>query len=232
MEEHAHANLPDAEADDVTLKNNKETGAYGSNLAVQVLPLTSDPRYVEVDLRYGIECGDDNLLLVFKAGRDTPGTQWTEVLRWGAPHYSTVADAYGDFMLLTPLTGFAKQRNWRFVVVHGQPGCIATPSSSTPPEAGPSRFDLDLLEPSTDPAQPRIVWHLEQPYTRGQAPRLATTEDTLSLEFRATETTDTAKHVSASPVAGYRYRIDAENHVRSLTAATPTPEPAQTHSPQ
>ncbi len=229
-----HANLPDAEESDV-ITNHKETGAYGSNLTVQVFPLFNAPRYFEVDLRYTIECGDDNLLLVFKAERNAAGAKWTEVLRWGAPHYTTVADAYGDFILLTPLTGFAVQRNWRFAVAHGQPGCAATASNNASPNAGPnataSRFDLDLLEPSIDPAQSHIVWHLEQPYTRGQVPRLATTENTLSLEFRPPDDDPAqAKHASAAPAASYRYRIDADNHVRALTA--PTPEPASTHLPQ
>ena len=210
------ANLSEATQSTVVTRNRKDLGAYGSELAVQVFPLFSSPRYVEVNFRYGVECGDDNLLLVF--ADDAPKTSagasaWREVLTWGAPRYSTVGDAFGDFVLLTPLSGYAGARNWRFVVAHGQPGCGGVDS--------PSHFDVDLLQPSADPAQPRVLWHLERPYIRSEVPRLSTTEDTLDFQITAPgEGANTRPHTEA-----YRFRVTLDNRVQQLKAP---PDPAGT----
>ncbi len=218
-----HANLDGAAETTILTKGKKDLGAYGSDLAVQVLPLYNSPRYLEVNFRYGIECGDDNLLLVFQAG-DPGSAPWHEVLRWGAPKYSTVADAYGDFVLLTPLSGFPGQRNWRFVVAHGQPGCDAK---------GASHFDLDLLQPTADPSAPQVVWHLEHPYARTEVPRLTTTEDTLTFQVSTPEDPK-ARNGSSSLANIYRFHVSKDNQVEPLIAAQandPT-RPASTNSPQ
>ncbi len=269
-----HANSGGTEDGGVVTKDGKNVGSYGADLTVQVVSLFNTPPYVAVDFRYSLECGDDHLLLVFKAdrsgsqpapnvsaeassdpqlkapSRSSATASWTEVLRWGAPHYTTVGDAYGDFMLLAPLSDLSsssdlvKPRRERFAVVHGEPRCPAVPSDdaspSAPSAADAGRFGLDVLEVSADAAQPHVVWHLEQPYTRGQVPRLATTEDTLSLDFRNPDASRTvnagtgAKPAPASPAASYRYRIDADNRVHALSAAasTPSSEPATGRSPQ
>lgn len=230
-----HANLSQASESVLVTRNKKDLGAYGSDLAVQVFPLFSSPRYYEVDFRYGVECGDDNLLLIYAAdsGATPAGTAaWHPVLRWGAPSYTTVGDAYGDFVLMTPLSGFPGQRNWRFVVAHGQPGCGAA--------NGPSRFDLDLLQPTADPGAPQVVWHLEHPYRRSETPRLATTEDTLTFELNPPEgTTKSAKATPAAQPEIFRFRVGKDNQVQPLTAAettatTPTAanQPPSTSSPR
>ncbi|MGI4827006.1 MAG: hypothetical protein ACRYFU_02280 [Janthinobacterium lividum] len=227
-----HANLAQASETVLVTRNKKDLGAYGSDLAVQVFPLFSSPRYYEVNFRYGVECGDDNLLLIYAAnsgaadsgvagpatsvsGTTTAGTTaWHPVLRWGAPSYTTVGDAYGDFVLLTPLSGFPGQRNWRFVVAHGQPGCAAA--------AGPSHFDLDLLEPTADPAQPQVVWHLEHPYRRSDVPRLSTTEDTLTFEVSAPEKTGKSGGTAngkPNPATVYRFHVGKDNKVDPLVHA-------------
>ena len=208
-----HANLSDASETALVTRGGKDLGAYGSDLAVQVFPLSNSPRYVEVNFRYGIECGDDNLLLVFEAGpvagsvATTVG--WHEVMRWGAPNYTRVGDAYGDFVLLTPLSGFPGQRNWRFVVAHGQPSCG--------PASSPSHFDLDVLEPGAEPAQPQIIFHLRHEYVRSQVPRLASTEDTMTFELDPPEmTARTAKTPARADV--YRFHIGKDNQVLPLTS--------------
>ncbi len=226
-----HANLATGNETIIETRGKKDFGVYGSDLAVQVFPLFNSPRYVEVNFRYGIECGDDNLLLVFKAASpndahsSTTGA-WQEVLRWGAPGYTNVGNAFGDFIMMTPLSGFPGERNWRFVVAHGQPGCGASNS--------PSRFDLDVLEPGTDPAQPYVVWHLEHPYVRSELPRLSTTEDTLTFELRPPEkATKTAKAPAGTDT--FRYRIGKDNQVEPLSAAVPSAAPqtqASTSSPR
>jgi hypothetical protein len=158
-------------------KDGKDLGAYGSELAVQVFELFGTPRLFEVDFRYGIECGDDNLLLVYEAASDAAPDGWHRQLRWDAATYNSVGDALGDFVLLTPLSGDPQHPTWRYLVAHGHPGCGATPR--------PSHFDLDLLTPTINAGKPQLAWHFEHPYTQGAViPRLATTEDT--IEFRLT----------------------------------------------
>lgn len=249
-----HANLS-AESETVLVtRAGKDLGAYGSDLDVQVLPLSSapsspsSPRYLEIDLRYGVECGDDNLLLVYKqagganqagggggqaggakqADGKHAGDVWQPVLRWDAPSYGNVSGAFGDFLLLTPLPGAPEKPNWRVVVAHGQPGCSAGDSRS--------RFDLDLLQPGTDPAHPQVVWHLDRPYRRTDTPRLGTTEQTLTFQLLPQATAQTrsgsqgSKPQPATPAARiYRYRVSSDNQVEpidspdSTIGATPGP---------
>ncbi len=222
-----HANLSASSETVLVTKAGKDLGAYGSDLDVQVLPLSTGPRYLEIDFRYGVECGDDNLLLVFKGAEKEDGAAgagWLPVLRWGAGSYRNVGDAFGDFVLLTPLTGLPGQRNWRVVVGHGQPGCSA--GTTGDPR---SRFDLDLLQPTADPAHPQVAWHLEKPYRRTDTPRLATTEETLTFEL-VPPPPEKGKAAAATPSAPfpehiYRYRISSDNQVQAIEAA-PAP-PAQ-----
>ena len=96
---------------------------------------------------------------------------FTSACAGSAAGYRTVADALGDFVLLTPLTGSGDIPDWRFVVAHGHPACG--------PGSRPSRFDLDLLRPTDDPTHPAVDWHFEHAYRqdRSVVPRLITTED-------------------------------------------------------
>lgn len=236
-----HANLSSPADVVVETRGKKELGAFGSDLAVQVFPLSGSPKYYEVDFRYGIQCGDDNLLFIFAADPASDGpdsAHWKQILRWDAPSYTTAADAFGDFVLLTPLSGFPGQRNWRFAVAHGHPGCGAA--------NGSSRFDLDVLEPnlgpgsgsnpgpnptsspgqSADLTHPQVVWHLDHSYARNQVPRLSTTEDTLTFELSPPETKAQTPAVSAHTDV-YRYRIRHDNRVEPLTASeVPPPAPS------
>ena len=129
--------------------------------------------------------------------------------------------------MMTPLSGSPGQRNWRFVVAHGQPSCGATD--------GPSHFDLDILQPTAEPASPHVLWHLERPYLRNQVPRLSTTEDTLTFELAPPQrSVKTAK----APVETdtYRYRVGPNNQVEAIAAPNVAPAPQapapSTNSPQ
>ncbi len=215
-----HANLTDESETVLVTPAGKDLGAYGSDLAVQVFPLATSPRYLEINFRFGIECGDDNLLLVFKQ----ESSSWKELFRWGAPAYAKVSGALGDFILLTPLTGLAPDTNWRAVVAHGQPGC-GTGNA-------PSHFDLDLLQPTADPAHPTVAWHLERPYHRGDTPRLATTEDSLTFELIAPAPAPGLRKPGAPtstlahPTQIYRFRISSDNRATTLSAVPETASPS------
>ena len=228
---HAHTSPV---ASTIETRGNKDLGTYGADLSVQVFPLGGSPRYYEVDFRYGIECGDDNLLLVFASGGDSESgddkphdpAPWHQLLRWDAPRYNTVGDAFGDFILMTPLSGLPGQRNWRFVVAHGEPSCGSADA--------PSHFDLDLLEPALDSPRPDRVWHLNGGYLRSDNPQLSTTEDTLSFQLsppkgRKQPGRNTTLH----------FHVTRDNLVQPLTGsdvptATPTAadQTLNTRSPQ
>lgn len=233
LTEALHTHPPGAEST-IETHGNKDIGTYGAELEVQVFPLYGSPRYYEVDFRYGVECGDDNLLMIFGADKPRDPSPWHQVLRWDAPRYTTVGDAFGDFTMMTPLSGFPGQRNWRFVVARGKPGCG--------PVNGTSEFTLDVLEPTADPAHPTVVWHLQHPYVRSQEPRLSTTEDTLTFELSApsqSSAKSTKAKVPSHPDT-FRFHISKDNHVEALPATDTTtvapdalsPAAANTHSPQ
>ncbi len=222
-----HANLTPAAESSAITRNKQDIGAYGSDLSVEIFQLTNTPKFFEVDFRYGIECGDDNLLLIYEAvpGNTHPG--WQQRLRWDAPTYKTVADALGDFVMLTPLTGDFRHPDWRFIIAHGQPGCSPAPR--------PTQFDLDLLAPSTDPAKPTLAWHFEHPYTQTQAtlPRLATTDDGIDFRIQSGDPDPTSAHRSSktSTPTGeevYRFRLTGNGLVEPLPPGAPEEAPAGT----
>ena len=205
-----HANLGPA-TESITVSGKQDIGAYGSDLAVQVFQLTDSPKFFEVDFRYGIECGDDNLLLVYQAAPEQSHRGWHQILRWDVPTYSTVDGAFGDFVVLTPLTGDFRRPNWHFLVAHGRPGCASPPR--------PARFDLDLLTPAADPARPTHAWHFDHPYTQTDTthPRLATTDDT--VDFRLQSNAPKTEEI-------YRFRLTGNGQMEPLPADAPEESPA------
>ena len=222
-----HANLTAATETPFETRGNQDVGAFGSDLAVQVLQLFGKPRLFEVDFRYGVECGDDNLLLIFEAPDDASDSRWHERLRWDAPRYNTVGDAFGDFVLLTPLTGNYQHPTWRYLVAHGQPGCGETPR--------PSRFLLDLLNPTADPARPSVDWHLSGAYSEGNTvPRLATTEDTIDFRLLPAPQAATSPNPKPTPSGAlpappapaeriYRFHLDSAGNLVPDLAPSPGP---------
>ncbi|HLI76074.1 MAG TPA: hypothetical protein VKV02_03945, partial [Acidobacteriaceae bacterium] len=217
-----HANVASAaEQAVVDVKARRDIGAYGSDLAVQVFQLFGKPKFYEVDFRYGIECGDDNLLLVYEAAGDTDGA-WRKRLRWDAPTYRTVGDAIGDFVMLTPLTGNDQHPSWRFVVAHGQPACGKLPR--------PSQFDLDLLSPASDGSRPTVDWHFEHAYTNGTntVPRLATTEDTIDVQLTSAPEIPGKKPAKPPTVESYRFHLTADGRIEPSPASAESEGPAGT----
>lgn len=219
LAESLHANLPAGSASS-GISNGKDVGTYGTDLAVQVFQLFSRPKFFEVSFRYGIECGDDNLLLVFEAG----STAWQQRLRWDAPGYKTVDDAFGDFTMLTPVTGSYKTPVWRFVVAHGHPACADGPH--------PSHFDVDLLTPGEDGARPAPGWHFAGEYRYGAVvPRLATTEDTIEIRFVPASPDGGKTPTTSAQDQVFRFHLDAKGQVQPATnAAAGTPHSPTTSS--
>lgn len=219
-----HANRTDAAETTIETKDKKDIGAYGSDLAVQVFQLSATPKFFEVNFRYGIECGDDNLILLYQAAEKNTQPAWQQILRWDTPAYNTVADAFGDFIILTPITGDFHKPTWRFVVAHGHPGCERTPRTTA--------FSLDLLQPSGDPAKPTLAWHYDHPYTLlpTTVPRLATTEDTVDFRIQSGDPAKVrAKENSPKGEETYRFRLTSNGQLEPLPSntapagAAPTP---------
>lgn len=216
-----HANLAPATETTALTKDKQDIGAYGSDLSVQIFQLTNAPKFFEVDFRYGIECGDDNLILLYQSGGGNPPAGWHRVLRWDAPTYRTVADALGDFVMLTPLTGDFRHPTWRFLVAHGHPSCARMPR--------PSHFDLDLLTPSADPGKPALAWHFEHPYTLTPTtlPRLATTDDTVDFRIQSPDPQAVrAKTKSPKGEEIFRFRLTGNGGLEPLPADAPEEPPA------
>lgn len=202
-----------ANADEMTtpigISNKRDIGSYGADLSLQILPLYNTPQLFKVTFRYGIECGDDNLVLLFLNRGKSAAPAWSEQLRLQAPHEARVGDAFGDFLLVTPITGNAESPSWHYVVAHGRPGCGEVPR--------PSMFDLSLLTPTDDPAKPSVDWHFEHPYTAGTSTaRLATTEDTIDFQLLPVAPDGKPAAATSPAVEHFRFRRTAEGAVQPL----------------
>jgi hypothetical protein len=121
-----------------------------------------------IEVRFGIECGVDTVMLMYEP--DSEG--WHQALRWQSAEYSEVSGAFGDFFQYAVIPG-KDSSPWRIAVAHGHPWCTSRWSG----------FDLDLLEPATNPASPRVVWHKSAGYVRESGPRMTAKEDGFELRL-------------------------------------------------
>lgn len=105
---------------------------YGANLGVHIEEAKGFPDSIFVVLTFGIECGDDNLLLLFTKD----GDHWKERLHWYADKYTAPSDAFGDFFLYAVAPG--PEGKPAIAVAHGTPWCTSRMSG----------FKVDLIKPS------------------------------------------------------------------------------------
>lgn len=146
---------------------------YGDDLKVAVSTPTNAAELRIIQMSFGIQCGEDTMLLIYTA---SPGG-WQEALRWRSPDYKEVNDAFGDFFLTAILPG-SSGGGWRAVAAHGKPWCTSRFSG----------FSIDVLAPSAKPDQPRVVWHTDRGYSRGDfVPRLRGTGSTFELRLHDDE---------------------------------------------
>lgn len=126
-----------------------DASAYGGDLVVNVQRTTTSPAMLLVQWGFGIECGDDNLLLayVFRDG------SWQPLMRWQSKDYDTISGAYGDSFTYTALPGPTP----RLAVFHGTPWCTSRWSG----------FGLDVLEPGKSVDAPHVLFHHGDGYVRG-----------------------------------------------------------------
>lgn len=170
---------------------------YGSNLKIEMDAHANAPTLRAVEVSYGNECSDDTMLLLYE-----PQSQgWKPVLRWQSGDYKEVSGAFGDLYQFAVLPGSGD--GLRVVVAHGTPWCTSRFSG----------FSLDLLAPTarTDHA-PRVIWHLNRGYSRGDFPaRLRTTAD--GFEFRVNAPATDANAYERTVI--YRYRV-VNDHVTRI----------------
>jgi hypothetical protein len=191
-----HANLPeppDQPISDADIEK-PEADVFGSGLKVRVSRASTSPLLLNVTFSFGVACGDDNILLLFEA----EDAHWKEVLHWQAEPLHDVGHAFGDFFLSSILAGETPE-TWRVIVAHGKPWCTSRFSG----------FNIDVLEPTANAAQPRVVWHTDRGYSRGDfEPTLKASGNI--FEFRIND--DAMMFDSGTAFERrviYRYRVNA-----------------------
>ncbi len=127
---------------------------YGDEITVKVTRPTNPPKLLVVDLGFGIECGDDHVLLTYEY-RDN---KWQQTLRWQSPDYDRVSGAFGDYFQYGVLPQ-SDSPGWKLVTFHGFPWCTSNLSA----------FYLDLLQPGED-SSPTVLAHEKGYYRRDTEP--------------------------------------------------------------
>jgi len=168
------------------------TNIYGKNLLIAVTK--PSPNLLAVKISFDVECGDDNIWLVFEA----KDARWLERILWQSPPAGREVRFFGDFFLTAILTTDVPG-SWRAVVVHGSPWCTSRFSG----------FDIDVLEPTANARQPRVVWHTDRGYSRGSfEPTLKASGNIFELRLN-----DDAMHfdidIAFERRVIYRYRVNA-----------------------
>ena len=202
-----HANQPEYDGNPNISRDDprfdKLPGYYGHNLRVQVSRQLGAVGILEVQFSFDIECGDDNMLLTYEFRNG----EWAQTLRWQSPPLKSVSDAFGDFFLSTILPGPSALESgaskWRIVVAHGTPWCTSRFSN----------FKIDVLAPGSDPVSPKVLWHTERGYSRGDFDtRLKSSGSTFELRLNSScmDSDSYERHVI------YRYSVDENQAVRRI----------------
>ena len=184
----------------LTANDDRAAGSYGENLTVNVNRPPNAGGLLEIEFSVGIQCGNDNLLLVY-ASEDAA---WRRILRWQAPPLKQISDAFGDFFVsgvLSPSGGGTSALS--IVVAHGTPWCTSRFSG----------FAIDVLSTGSTPDSPKVRWHMGRGYSRADfVPSLKCSGDT--FELRINESSFDIESYERRVI--YRYRLDGERGVRRI----------------
>lgn len=124
---------------------------YGADIQLTVEHPANLPKLLIVTLSFGIECGNDEILLAYESS----GNGWRPALHWQSPPYKDAGGAFGDFFKYAVIPN-ANADKWDIVVAHGHPWCTSRWSG----------FTVDLLQPAESPQQPTVLWHKDDGYVR------------------------------------------------------------------
>ena len=175
-------------------------GSYGQNVTVSASRPPNVPALVEIEFSVNIPCGDDHILLIYVLNNGA----WRKQLGWQAPPLKEISDAFGDFfvsaMLSAPEGGDSTPR---VVVAHGTPWCTSRFSG----------FAIDVLSPGSDANSPKVLWHTQRGYSRGDLiPTLRFSGDT--FELRINESSFDIDSFERRVI--YRYRVDEHEGVHRI----------------
>lgn len=93
---------------------------YGYDLQVVVQKSVETIGLLTVQINFGIPCGNDNLLLVYRY-RDKA---WHKDLVWKSNPYKSITGAYGDYYDYLLLPGRVNETP-KLVIIHGTPWCTS-----------------------------------------------------------------------------------------------------------
>jgi hypothetical protein len=148
--------------------NSSQDGIYGANLRVRVEDAKKMPNSIFVVLTFGIDCGNDNLLLLYTkdSGR------WHQRLHWYSDKYTKPSDAFGDIFFYNWVPGTYSSQPL-LAVAHGQPWCTSVHSG----------FSLDLIQLTTTSSPQNVLDHITHRYVRDGDPAMNATADGLQLHL-------------------------------------------------
>lgn len=202
-----HANQPEPteSPSDGTIKDDV-AGLYGTDLQVKARRPSGAAELINIEYSIDAGCGSDSMLLVYQLYDAT----WKQKLRWQSPPLKMISDAFGDFFVFTILrdpTGQAgRDDSWRVVVAHGTPWC----------QSRFSDFAIDVLAPGPVPASPRVLWHTEREYSRGDFDaRIKSSGNMFELRLNADCMTFDNVNCFERRVI-YRYVVDAGDSVHRV----------------
>jgi hypothetical protein len=177
---------------------------WSANLLVHVTAPTAG--LLQVELSFTISCGNDTMLLILQR----EGARWEEAMRWQAAPYSEVSGAFGDGFFTAILTPQAGQ--WHLAVIHGHPWCTSRFSG----------FSIDILAPTSDSNRPRVIWHTDRGYSRGDyLERLKVLgPDTFEFRNNADAMEFGPEGIAFERTVVYRYRLTGNKVTRLEPIAT------------
>lgn len=169
---------------------------YGYDLKISVDRPNNSPNLMIVRVGFGIPCGDDNVLLVYRFR----GNSWHLDLVWKSKPYNTIADAFSSYIdyLILPAN---KHEAAKLLVLHSSADCTTN--------WRPLIFDVIKL--ADDNSQQRVLMHQQLITYRGRGlVNINKLENGFELQ---------ASVAMLDPDLGarrsfYRYRIDNDNIIR------------------
>ena len=174
------------------------TGLFGDELIVTVSRPSKPAGLLKVEFTMDIPCGDDNVLLLY-ALRDGA---WRRLMRWQAAPLKDSSGALGDFFVSGVLSPPDGNTAPLVVIAHGTPWCTSRFS----------RFAIDLLAPSTDRNQPKVIWHTERSYDRSPPDSMHFRSSDDTFELRVNDWLLITDDISPHRIV-YHYRVDEHRNV-------------------
>jgi hypothetical protein len=170
----------------------RQDGIYAANLTVNFEAAKGFPNSIFVVLTFGIECGNDNLLLLYTK----EDGQWHQRLHWYSDKYTKPSDAFGDLYLYSLVPG--KDGIPLAAIAHGHPWCTSRWSG----------FDINLLRPATTLTSQVMLGHFSKGYDRGsdEDQGIKLTADGFTIKFRTNEAVPAKDPMQMSGPLTLRFR--------------------------